>query len=229
MKLPLDSFRFDFRGNHETGGEWRQGALADDLVDLQAVVDYLKFTYGYVIELLVGHSRGSIIAFRWLATTEDGRKVGAFVNASGRYRMAKILESPAGTVWREAFATHGSYTWNVTVARKKITAKITPEDLDNFVSWDTSFVWDAFPPSTDVLTLHGLSDKTVPPYDALIYGRALSNRTSGTHTLHLMEEADHNFTGRQDDVVDAILQWWDVRQRGDLKTGIWVAGIKGKL
>lgn len=44
-----------------------------------------------------------------------------------------------------------------------------------------------------------------------------------------MEGADHNFTGRQDDVVDAITQWWDVRQRGDLKTGIWVAGIKGKL
>lgn len=50
------------------------------------------------------------------------------------------------------------------MARKKITAKITPEDLENFVNWDTSFVWDAFPPTTDVLTLHGLSDKTVPPY-----------------------------------------------------------------
>ena len=50
------------------------------------------------------------------------------------------------------------------MAKKKVTAKITPEDLDNFVNWDTSFVWDAFPPSIDVLTLHGLSDKTVPPY-----------------------------------------------------------------
>jgi len=62
-------------------------------VDIQAVVDYLKATYGYVIELLVGHSRGSIVAFRWLATTEDGRKVSAFVNASGRYRMAVRVQS----------------------------------------------------------------------------------------------------------------------------------------
>ena len=62
-------------------------------MDLQAVVDYLKATYGYVIELLVGHSRGSIVAFRWLATTEDGRKVSAFVNASGRYRMAVRVQS----------------------------------------------------------------------------------------------------------------------------------------
>jgi len=57
-------------------------------VDVQAVVDYLKATYGYVIGLVVGHSRGSTVAFRWLATTEDGRRVSAFVNASGRYRMA---------------------------------------------------------------------------------------------------------------------------------------------
>lgn len=66
-------------------------------------------------------------------------------------------------------------------------------------------------------------------YDALIYARALSNRLPGTHTLNLMEDADHNFTGRQDDVVDAILQWWEVRRRGEIQTGIWVGGIKGKL
>ncbi|KAF8158490.1 ectomycorrhiza-regulated esterase [Crassisporium funariophilum] len=229
VRLPLDSFRFDFRGNHETGGVWKQGALHEDIVDLQVVVDYLRSTYGYVIELLVGHSRGSIVAFRWLCTTEDGRKVSAFVNASGRYRMAKILESPAGTIWREHFAKHGFYTWNVTVARKQIVAKITPEDLENFVNWDTSIIWDQFPQTTDVLTVHGLSDKTVPPYDALIYARALSDRTPGTHTLHLMEDADHNFTGRQDDVVEAILQWWDVREREQLKTGIWATAVKGKL
>ena len=66
-------------------------------------------------------------------------------------------------------------------------------------------------------------------YDALIYARALSSRSPGTHTLHLMEGADHNFTGRRDDVVDAILQWLDVRQLGGVKTGIWVEGFKGKL
>lgn len=66
-------------------------------------------------------------------------------------------------------------------------------------------------------------------YDALIYARALSSRSPGTHTLHLMEGADHNFTGRRDDVVDAILQWWDMRNLGEAKTGIWVDEIKGKL
>lgn len=31
-------------------------------------------------------------------------------------------------------------------------------------------------------------------YDAVIYSRALGARTPGTHSLHLIEEADHNFT-----------------------------------
>jgi alpha-beta hydrolase superfamily lysophospholipase len=84
---------FHLSGNHETGGIWKQGALDEDLVDLQVVVDFLKQTYGYVIELLVGHSRGSVVAFRWISTTEDGRKVSAFVNASGRYRMAVRVQT----------------------------------------------------------------------------------------------------------------------------------------
>jgi uncharacterized protein len=65
----------------------------------------------------------------------------------------------------------------------------------------------------------------------MIYARALSVRTPGTHNMHLAEGADHNFTGRQDEVVDTILEWWDKRQRGELKTGVWLTGIRlgGKL
>ena len=31
-------------------------------------------------------------------------------------------------------------------------------------------------------------------YDALIYARIYGSRQKGTHTLHMIEEADHNFT-----------------------------------
>jgi alpha/beta superfamily hydrolase len=87
------------RGNHESGGTWKQGALHEDVEDLQAVVDHLKAQYGYVVDLVVGHSRGSIVAFRWIATSEDGRKVSAYVNASGRYRMevCPVVFSSANT------------------------------------------------------------------------------------------------------------------------------------
>lgn len=62
-----------------------------------------------------------------------------------------------------SFLQHGHYKWHVTVARKPVVGIIYPGDLDQFASWDTSIVWDQFPGQTDVLTVHGLKDATVPP------------------------------------------------------------------
>ncbi|TFK48728.1 ectomycorrhiza-regulated esterase [Heliocybe sulcata] len=228
LRLPVDSFRFDFRGNHETPGTWRQGALADDVADLDVVVKYLISQFGYKIDLVVGHSRGSIIAFHWLCTSEEGKAVTGFVNCSGRYRMHKIYDNLL-PIYKPHFDAHGFYDWKVTVARKEVAARIYPIDLETFANRDTSIVWDRFPVNTHVLSLHGLNDKTVPPYDATIYARALGNRAPGTHNLYLIEDADHNFTGRQDDIVDTILEWWQLCERGALKTGVWRTGVRGKL
>ena len=51
------------------------------------MAQYLKTEYGYVIDFVVGHSRGSVVAFYWIAHSPHAKDVGAFVNASGRYRM----------------------------------------------------------------------------------------------------------------------------------------------
>ncbi|KAJ6550670.1 ectomycorrhiza-regulated esterase [Mycena vulgaris] len=230
QRLPQDSFRFDFRGNHETPGTWSHGGLQSDVEDLSVVALYLQTVYGYVIDLVVGHSRGSLVGMHWLSTAPEARTITAFINASGRYRMAKILESAAAKVWREAFAAEGYYDWTTVVARKPVTVRIRPADVELFVNWDTSIVWDQFPAKIHVLTIHGLSDNTVPPYDALIYARALGARSPGTHTLHMVEDADHNFTGRQDQVVDYMLEWLGLHKRGELKSsGLWMTGARGKL
>lgn len=75
------------RGNHETGGEWRVGALMNDVADIELVVAYLSKEYGYVVDLLVGHSRGVISSIRWMCTSEKAKNVRGFVNVSGRYRL----------------------------------------------------------------------------------------------------------------------------------------------
>ena len=55
--------------------------------DVRVVVAYLTQEYGYKIDLLVGHSRGSIVAMRWLCTSDEGKHVRGFVNVSARYKM----------------------------------------------------------------------------------------------------------------------------------------------
>ncbi|KAH8114553.1 ectomycorrhiza-regulated esterase [Phellopilus nigrolimitatus] len=232
--LPIDSFRFDFRrvmntlgfwSNHETGGVWKMSALDEDLEDLQVVTQHLSETFGYIINLIIGHSRGSVVAMRWLCTTE-GKRVRGFVNVSGRYRM----EVDRAGIYKPYFESQGYYDWKVTVARKPVIGRIYPRDLDIFASWDSSLVRDRFSPNTHVLTLHGLKDETVPPYDALIYARVLGTRSPGTHNLHIIEEANHNFSAHQVEVVETILHWWSLLERGGLQTGVLNTDfIKGRL
>ncbi|OJA21030.1 hypothetical protein AZE42_02335 [Rhizopogon vesiculosus] len=227
LRFPLDSFRFDFRGNHESGGQWTQGGFAQDVQDLVTVVAYLRNTYGYDIDVVVGHSRGSVVGMHWLCTSEEGQSARAMINVSGRYRMHRIYDGVE--VYRKEWDTQGYYEWKVTVARQPVVQRIYPHDLEEFSRWNAAIVWEKFPANIDVLTVHGLADKTVPSYDAVIYSRAFGSRTPGTHSLHLIEEADHNFTNRQDEVVECILEWWDALNQRRLKTGIWMTGVRGKL
>ena len=78
-------------GNHETPGTFRMAGFEDDLEDLRAVVAFLTSQLGYSIDMLVGHSRGSIVAFKWICTAPEGASLSAFVNVSGRYRMEVSL------------------------------------------------------------------------------------------------------------------------------------------
>lgn len=51
------------------------------------VIKYLKSMYGYVVMMMVSHSRASIVTMRYLCTYEEAADVRYFVNVSGRYRM----------------------------------------------------------------------------------------------------------------------------------------------
>jgi len=106
----------------------------------------------------------------------DEKKITSFLKNPRSSTLKIFPESPAGSIWQENFAKQGFYTWNVTVARRKIVVRITPEDLQNFIDWDTSLIWDHFPSTTDVLTLHGLQDKTVPPWVISLSGRKKNQR-----------------------------------------------------
>jgi hypothetical protein len=94
-----------------------------------------------------------------------------FQNSHIYWKPPPSAESPNSAIWQGDFAKQGYSTWNVTVAKRQISAIITPEDLQKFVEWDTSFVFGQFPCTTDVLTIHGLSDATVPPYVVLFLNK----------------------------------------------------------
>ncbi|ORZ15821.1 protein-tyrosine phosphatase-like protein [Absidia repens] len=58
------------------------------------------------------------------------------------------------------------------------------------------------PLTTCVLTVHGINDNNVPVYNAAMYANAIPN-----HTLALLPDTDHNFTGHFEDVVKSSTDW----------------------
>jgi uncharacterized protein len=67
------------------------GAFENDVKDIEAAVQFLASQYGYKVDLIVGHSRGVVAAFRWMCTAKEAKDVRGFVNVSGRYRMPVCL------------------------------------------------------------------------------------------------------------------------------------------
>ncbi|KAF8631027.1 hypothetical protein AX15_002638 [Amanita polypyramis BW_CC] len=225
-RFPLDSFRFDFRGNNESTGEWKYCDVIGSAADIQHVIDYLESTFGYMPQVIIGHSLGSLASFYWICHTSSGQRLPAFVHVSGRYRMQRVYESDSTKIWQKSFDEQGYHDMTAPVARQPVNFRIHADDFHKFANWDTSFIWSQFPSATDALIIHGLSDDRVPPTDALIYAKALSDRVPGTHSLHLVEGADHNYTGLHDELVSSILEWWELRQRHELKGGIWLPGAQ---
>lgn len=85
-------------GRLRTHGERRRSAgrrkPAEDVKDLDAVVAYLTSpNYGleYTIYMVVGHSRGSLTGFKWIASRYSGdgpsSTVKMYVNVAARFRM----------------------------------------------------------------------------------------------------------------------------------------------
>ena len=66
-------------------------AFEEDIEDIAAVAEYLTRELGYTIDLVIGHSKGSVAGMRWVMTTDIGKRVRGYVNIAGRYRMDASL------------------------------------------------------------------------------------------------------------------------------------------
>ncbi|PBK64050.1 hypothetical protein ARMSODRAFT_1023466 [Armillaria solidipes] len=137
-----------------------------------------------------------LVMYDWRMETVSG-----FVNVSSRYRMRGIYDSDETKERNESFVNDGFRLLNL----KSFKIKVYPEDIDAFANFDGSPVEIRFPQTTDVLTIHGMLDGTVPVYDAVLYAKTLSNRRPRTHSVDLMEHTDHNCNRRHDEVVRTIL------------------------
>lgn len=252
QSLPIDSFRFDFRGNDETpelpGQEWDMASYGKDIEDMDAVLAHLASEYGYRCDLIIGHSRGSLVGWKWFAEHygQSGKlKEGLdssslssslpaspplWVSLGGRWRMERIHDRDS--IYNPAFAERGYYEWNVTVNRKPKSVRIYPESVRAFAEYPIHSYAADFPAASPCLLLHGTSDETVPCADVgyylnLLNGRADRVQAAATNTaltqVHLVEGGNHMFRGKYQEVVDIITNWYR-SQRPSVGTAVYQDG-----
>ncbi|KAL1928938.1 hypothetical protein VTP01DRAFT_1997 [Rhizomucor pusillus] len=203
-KLPYSSFRLDFRGNGESGGQPGYANMAEDAEDLHTVAKYFE-NQGYDIWAIVGHSRGSVAGLKYAATCE--KPLAHFVNVSGRYKMNDNQIYKNRPEIGAALDKQGYFDWQVRQRDRVVTIKVTRKDVERFITWDNSHV-HRLPKTTSVLTCHGLNDQIVPVYNAAMFANAIPN-----HTLRLIPDADHNFKGKYEEVVNVILEYFELHEK----------------
>ncbi|KAL7414757.1 ectomycorrhiza-regulated esterase [Mrakia frigida] len=219
--LPMDSFRFDFRGNHETAGEWSMAAFPRDVDDLRVVSKYLREELNYEIDLIVGHSRGALVSNWWLSHDEEEirlNQVRKVVHLCGRYRMERIHDKDP--IYDPYFNKSLAYPWAVRVASKPLTVNVTAAQIEEFASWDNSYAKTKFPKEICVLNVGAGRDTVVPPWDVFLWQREWQGRIGST-TMHVVELADHNLVGHHPEIVEMICGWNELVDREGKAPPVW--------
>ncbi|KAJ8658268.1 hypothetical protein O0I10_005951 [Lichtheimia ornata] len=203
-KLPYSSFRFDFRGNGDSTGTAGYGNIANDVEDYHTVAKYFE-DKGYEIWAVVGHSRGSTAGLKYATTCQ--KPLAHFVNVSGRYQMNDPQIFRNRPHFFEELEKKGYFEWKARRRDQYITLKMTREDVEKFTNWDNSHV-ARMPRATCMFTCHGLDDDVVPVYNAAMFSNIVPN-----HTLKLFPGANHNFIGKYEEVVQAILEYFEEHEK----------------
>ncbi|CEP15548.1 hypothetical protein [Parasitella parasitica] len=125
--LPITSFRFDFRGNGESGGSPGYCNILEDTDDIHTVAKYFE-DLGYEIYAVVGHSRGALSALKFATTCEKPLPI--VVNLSGRYKMNDNQLKTSRPEIGKALEEHGYFDWHVKQRDRIATVKVTqPETV----------------------------------------------------------------------------------------------------
>ena len=217
--LPMDSFRYDLRGEGESSGEWRLGDMDECIADICEVVEMLQARFDYRVDLVVGHSKGSILLTAYLATHcvrgarryHDPPRFAALF--SGRFDPTRAHEFDH---LYTGFAEHGYHEMEYRLLGRTRTVRLYREDNARFAAFPLPSLVPQVSVGTQVLLCHGTDDRVVPVADVALLASTLMaqpGRLPGSVCMRLFEGADHNYAGAsRQAAVETALHWLAGRQ-----------------
>ncbi|KEP60966.1 UNVERIFIED_CONTAM: hydrolase, alpha/beta fold family protein [Hammondia hammondi] len=220
--LPVNSIRFDFRGNGESEGDddWSFGGYVDEAKDdLHAVVDACS-SYSLEVVCIIGHSRSATTVLLHAAMFDD---VPLVVSLAGRYDMRQGLEKHLSPEKLKAFSVLTAGTGmgkqadvlSTTLENDKDILKMQGTEVDEKVEFvspdgrkrvitkkcvldrltlDLRQYFSQIKHTKKILIIHGSEDRTVPCEDATQLANALPQ--SKTKVI-IIERASHSLVDSQ--------------------------------
>ncbi|KAF9999400.1 hypothetical protein BGZ80_008037 [Entomortierella chlamydospora] len=203
----MDTFRFDFRGNGDSEGEMGYSNWDDDQADLDAVIKHFE-REGYYIYALIGHSRGAISTLRYAGVSNHVPMIPYLVSLSCRYDMSHVIHKH-GPEQMALLEKQGYFDWNARVKGKDITLKVSKQDMNNFLNFDSTAISN-IPSMTNILLCHGAADTVVPVKDICGLQKHLSHANTSPR---IISDADHNYKNHFDEVSQIVADYFSAAGR----------------
>lgn len=196
----ISSFRFDFSGNGDSEGTFEFGNYAREVEDIRVVSEYCRNVLKKNIVALIGHSKGGNDVILYAAKYDDIPKV---VNVSGRFDCKEGITQRFGGDIHDRLKSLGQIPMTTRASLGEISWVLTKESMDERLATDMAEACRHIKCS-QVLTVHGTADTTIPYQDALKFDGLI-----GGHQLVLVEGADHNFraTTHAQELTEAVVSF----------------------
>lgn len=192
----ISAFRFDFSGNGESEGQFLYGNYWKDAEDLRVVVLYFRGK-GHKVNTIIGHSKGGNAVLLYASKYQD---ISTAINISGRFALDRGIDGRLGKDFKDRINQYGFIY--VKDKSGNVLYRVTKESLMDRLLTDTKSAVLSIPKSCRVLTIHGSRDEIVPVTDAFEFDKFIAN-----HQLHVIDEADHNYTRHQNEVTYVVLKF----------------------
>lgn len=203
----VNSLRFDFTGNGKSQGAMRFGNFDGEVDDVAAAKAFLEREHGQEVVGLLGHSKGGDVVILYAARYGDIPRV---VNVCGRFVMTEGVKERFGADILTRLEAGPIEITAPHPRRGPVTFSLTLEDMTERMSIDTAAACAQIRAAgrVSLLTVHGLSDATIPARDGRLFAEAVPG--SG---LVLVEGGDHNFTadGPAAQLVAAAVEFLSAR------------------
>ncbi|KAL6747077.1 Alpha/Beta hydrolase protein [Haematococcus lacustris] len=197
----LSTLRFDFAGNGESDGAFEFGNYAQETSDTRCAVQYVREALSKKVVAVIGHSKGANVALLYASHYDD---VPLIVNIAGRFDMKRGIKERFGEEVLAKVEKLGQVPMTVTTdTGATVKWLLTKKSLAERMQLDMEAAARRITLS-EVLTVHGTADTTIPPKDAEAFSRCIRQ-----HCCWMLEGADHCFRSKAhtDQMIRKVVEY----------------------